>query len=88
MIITKCDRCRKVMETPAYALGMFPMIFPNANKKQYIPKYMIIHCEPNEGHDTINLCPECEHDLDAFLDNPPGVRELKHDPMLWEAEHE
>ena len=33
MIITKCDRCRKVIDTPAYALGMFPMIFPNANEK-------------------------------------------------------
>lgn len=84
MIITKCDRCRKVMETPAYAAGMFPLMFPNANKKQYIPKYMIIRSEPNDGQDSINLCPECEKDLDVFLDNPPGVRELKHDPMLWE----
>jgi hypothetical protein len=74
MIITKCDRCGKVMDTPTYARGMFPMIFPNANEKQYIPKYMIIRCEPNEGRDTLNLCPECEHDFDAFLDNPPKKR--------------
>lgn len=81
MIITKCDRCRKVMETPAYALGMFPMIFPNANEKQCIPKYMIIRCEPNEGRDTLNLCPECEHDFDVFLDNPPK-KELNYDQLI------
>lgn len=87
MIITKCDRCRKVMETPAYALGMFPMIFPNANPKQNIPKYMIIRCEPNEGRDTLNLCPECERDFDVFLDNPPGIRNNEDEPKYRELKY-
>lgn len=75
MIITKCDRCRKVMDTPAYALGMFPMMFPNANQKQNIPKYMIIRYEPNEGHDNLNLCQECEKDFDTFLKEKYLTRE-------------
>ena len=69
MIITKCDRCRKVMETPAYAQAMFPLMFSNMNQNRFVPKYIIIRSEPNDGQDSINLCPECEHDLDVFLDN-------------------
>lgn len=72
MIVTKCDRCRKVMDNPVYAQLPFPLILPNSeNKPVSIPKYLIIRCEPNEGRDTLNLCPECEKDFDAFLDNPP-----------------
>lgn len=72
MIVTKCDRCRKVMETPAYAQMFLPFIAPNTEvKKPVIPKYLIIRYEPNEGQDNLNLCPDCERDLDAFLDNPP-----------------
>lgn len=75
------------METPAYALGMFPMIFPNVNEKQYIPKYMIIRCEPNEGRDTLNLCPECKKDFDAFLDNPPRIRNNEDEPEYREFQY-
>lgn len=83
MIVTKCDRCRKVMETPAYAQMMLPFIIPNTEvKKPVIPKYMIIRCEPNEGQDNLNLCPDCEKDFDAFLDNPPNSDEPSYSYMI------
>ena len=67
MIMLKCDRCGKVSQIKTPNFFSFPISKESGDFEQF-PRYLVM-----KDYAQINLCSECEKDLDEFLDG----REVK-----------
>ena len=70
MIMLKCDRCGKVSQIKTPNFFPFPTSKENGDFEQS-PRYLIM-----KDYAQINLCSECEKNLDEFLDGRE-VREVE-----------
>ena len=65
MIYTICDRCGKKME--GAPMTPFNIFAANNDNEPKIPRYLITTYAENGKAKGINLCPDCENEMDRFL---------------------
>ena len=64
MIYVVCDRCKKKIDGSAW-LTLIPSQFNSETFR--MPKFLITKCVENGNSLSLNLCPDCEDELEKFL---------------------
>lgn len=64
MIYVVCDRCKKKIEGSSW-LNLIPSQFNSETFK--MPKFIISKYVENGNSTSLNLCPDCENELEKFL---------------------